>query len=689
MAKVYPPISVIEKQRVQPTEGEWVLLRFLDNNYGDDYEVFFQPFLNEARPDIVVMRKGGGVVIFEVKDWDLANYRSDQHGNWIVVKTGGRMSNTPIRQVYSYKEKLFSLNSEALLTQRTIEGKSKIWAVVNCAVFFHKSSKEKAIALCYPSCITKRNESFLRYIELLGDDSLTKRQIDGFFDRTFISRKSIFFTDDIYFDLLRLFKPDFHTLEQGIEYEMSEAQRILSESAAGARKRIKGVAGAGKSFVLARKAINAYKRTEAPVLILTFNITLKNYIHDLISEVRENFDWRYFHIENYHQLFNSMLDECNLSLMDIARKLWPRKYGYNEQDADGVERVQFSEEELEAMYADFSAFQGQKSNITKYSAILIDEAQDYREEWVRIIMEYVADDNAEIVAFADEKQNVYERDLDENLFPVIPIARGPWDKSLNSTYRLNTEIAELAVDYQKYYFSKTYSLDAKIASARQLELLLGRAHIEYHYLGAELDTQIMETLVDFIRKVIKKQNLHSNDVSVLSSNIAMIRELSYLYKEHFNEDVNCMFESKEEFEKISNIQDKGKRDSAVKTIRRFRKVNFWQNRGGVSFSSIHSFKGLESPAIILIIGVNDFHETSNCNEAMLSTSSRELVYVGITRARNFLYVINVGDQNYNSFFNSDLAKEHISNVITSRKSEFEDTRLANALEYAFENKAYQ
>ena len=56
-------------------------------------------------------------------------------------------------------------------------------------------------------------------------------------------------------------------------------------------KKIAEVTGAGKTYVLAKRAVNEYVRTRRPVLVLTYNITLKNYIHDRISEVRETFDW--------------------------------------------------------------------------------------------------------------------------------------------------------------------------------------------------------------------------------------------------------------------------------------------------------------------------------------------------------------------------------------------------------------
>ena len=109
MAKLFPPTEVIKRMRPQPTEGEWTLLRFLVNNYDDQYEVYFQPFLNGDMPDIVLMRKGGGVMIFEVKDWDLTNYNIDKQGKWHVVANHATNYENPFNQVMRYKENLYNL----------------------------------------------------------------------------------------------------------------------------------------------------------------------------------------------------------------------------------------------------------------------------------------------------------------------------------------------------------------------------------------------------------------------------------------------------------------------------------------------------------------------------------------------------------------------------------------------------
>ena len=657
MATMFPSWDAINNGRPLPTEGERKLLEFLDDNYGPEYEVYFQPYFNEARPDVVVMRKGGGAMIFEVKDWKLSNYRSTPSGTWIVRANGNRMHNTPIRQVVSYKDKLYSLYSHELFERMTLKQMKECWGVITCAVFFHGSTENEVKNLCYPENISDGNRKFLKHIRLLGDDSLTKKTIDAIFDKSYLSRCSKYFDEALYSDLHCLFKPDTHTKEQGCKYELSDVQKRLAISEAGARKRIKGVAGSGKSFVLARRAVNAHKRTNGTVLILTFNITLINYLHDRISEVREDFDWKYFHLQNYHQLFNCMLQACSLSVVDIARMKFPELFtdddGEETGTADQPPSVTLSEAQLDAIYSDETLFKGHEKDLErfKYDVVLIDEAQDYQEPWIRIIMKYVATPDAEIVAFADEKQNVYEREVDTNRFPVIPVATGRWDQTLNTTYRLNTEIAELAVAFQKHFLSGRYVVDDRISPARQMMLLFERVHVEYHFYNGQLTKDKVLNIAKFIRGVMKRQSLPVNDVTILGANIEIVREVSEAYAKEYHENVNCMCETPEEYAKV------GGREREVKKVRRFKKVNFWQNTGAVSFSSIHSFKGLESPAIILIVGSGVKDSKGDQDAVKIAHANQELVYVGITRSRNYLYVINYGDESYNEFFNSNPVKE--------------------------------
>ena len=60
------------------------------------------------------MRKGYGVMIIEVKDWDLGLYELDDKKHWIL-KQNRAVLKSPIQQVIKYKENLFELHIDTLL----------------------------------------------------------------------------------------------------------------------------------------------------------------------------------------------------------------------------------------------------------------------------------------------------------------------------------------------------------------------------------------------------------------------------------------------------------------------------------------------------------------------------------------------------------------------------------------------
>lgn len=142
------------------------------------------------------------------------------------------------------------------------------------------------------------------------------------------------------------------------------------------------------------RAVNAHKRHGGAVLILTYNLTLCMYIKDKISEVREEFSWSYFEIINYHKFMTFALNDAGIEI----------EIDENEENSESQLDVKY--------YSNTNVFSD--SNIwRKYDTILIDEVQDYKSEWLTIIKDNFLAKNGEMVIFGDEKQNIYDRKVDE------------------------------------------------------------------------------------------------------------------------------------------------------------------------------------------------------------------------------------------------------------------------------------
>jgi hypothetical protein len=626
MALLSPTLEVIKRQKVQPTEGEWTLLNFLLDNLDDTYEIYFQPFLNGDNPDFAIMRKESGVLLVEVKDWNLQHYYVDENTKWRLFKDNAYLK-SPLSQVENYKENLFKLHIEELFL-KNIKNKNH-WATVNCAVYFHNATEQQLTNFILSDFQTDTKEKnynyyrkFVSYFGLLGNNSLNKNRIDTLFTKFWLNKKSNYFDETLYNSFYRYLKAPVHQLEEGIKINYTKEQQELIRSEIRPRRKIKGVAGSGKTLVLAKRAVNAHIRTGSKILILTFNLSLKNYIHDRISDVREEFYWSSFYITNYHHFFKTQANNYNLEIHNLTA------------------------------WQDTKFFEGVKNNIHKFDVVLIDEIQDYRQEWLDIISTYFMHDDTEWIVFGDDKQDIYQRKL------VVRNIPGVWNKSLDNSFRFTGAIANIAIKFQKSFFDKIYELD-DIKTMSQIDF--ETRTIEYH----SFKIFTIKNLFDTVYSVLEKNKIHSSDAGILCSKVEILREIDFLIRTVKNEKTATTFESQEEFDSIKTDEtkkliEKGIAEDEIKfkinkamqnkleDIRKIKKNHFWMKTGTVKLSTVHSFKGWEIDTLFLFIE-NEETEFTNA----------ELIYTGLTRARKNLIVFNLGNTKFEDFFNNEIESKFV------------------------------
>lgn len=683
-------LDQLNRSVVEPEPGEVCLVNFLCNHLGEEYEIFFQPFLNGDRPDIVVMLKNYGVLLIEVKDWDLSNYRLDERKRWIVRANGAR-TKSPIDQVLQYKENLYNLHIPKLLESKIRN--YKCWAVVSCAVYFHCATTAQVHRLVVdPFKRDEKYQKFISYYDLIGNDSLTPTFFRSLLYKRYLStsrRQSLWFNDSLYTSFHRLLKPPYHSLEEGVVVQYTRDQNVLIESVA-REQRIKGVVGSGKTCVLAARAVSAHKRTGTRVLILTYNITLKNYIHDAISKVRADFPWDGFYITNYHNFIKHELNNIGVKL-EI-----PPEY----QDMSDEQRSEYWEAQY---FSNISLFAARTGETHKYEVILIDEVQDYRYEWLEVLKHCFLKQGGEYVLFGDEKQNIYDLELSERDVRTN-IKQRP--TRMKQTFRLNQALADTTLDYQKRFMGTKYVLDNDIIVQRELSYGL----IEYKEPSETDANSIIILIIDFLAR----SGSHPNDMAILGFSIDRLREIDCLYRHITGNHTTTMFETEEILRKLiiehsrtpdcirqgcrlikkqmSDTEavnslinlwvltdlmrsypngaltarfntrcDKYKAEpnavrewtcrndvtdllkmktkevkEKIRDVRNNKKFHFWGNAGTSKISTIHSFKGWEVET--LVVCVDPQYESGD-----FSCSFDELIYTGFTRARTNLLLINCGN----------------------------------------------
>lgn len=606
MAILYPTLEQIDSLKVKPTDGERKLLHFLNSGLDDTFEVYFQPYLNGDNPDIIILRENSGVMIVEVKDWHLESYELSPNRHWQLKNVNNPLGKkqivkSPIQQVFEYKENLYNLHIDTLLEKRIKN--PKFLSIVTCAVYFHNASKNQI-----DNFLTEGNQDkesylkFLSHFEIMGFDSLTIDNFQKIISKRWLDRKSYLFDEDLYNSFKRYLKPPTHSIEQGKAIIYTDEQQRIIESKAGSHQKIKGVAGSGKTLALAKRAVNAHLRHRGEVLILTFNISLRNYIHDRISEVRENFEWKNFTILHYHHFIKAHNNNVNFVKIDDAETTNP--------------------------------------NGITFQTIIIDEVQDYQKEWISNVKRFLSKDG-EFVVYGDEKQNIYQRTLEEKK-PYTSIG-GQWN-ILKKSFRITTDIANLATQFQRTFFSEKYDYDEIIVQRSLFDSSL----IKYFY----LDTADIPTIMKIYNSIITETATHDNDVCFQSSRVEILRLIDKDIRDRLHKKTNTMFESLEVYEKLkSDFTKDGKTNEEklkmeLEIVRRNKKFNFWMNSGTTKLSTIHSFKGWEISTLFLLV------EDESDEEFKFTTD--ELVYTAITRCRQNLVIINIGNRRYDGFFKSTI-----------------------------------
>ena len=584
----------------------------LQNILSVDDIMYIDPVINEVTVDFIIVRPNRGLLLLNVFEENIDNCQLSKDGKEISVLD----ENGVVAKTYQSPIELINLCQISIkdgieeLLMSTIEN-SRNFGLIKKVVVFTANGNNKVRDFFGIS------GEQINYTYLFGNEFISMKNVSqGLYTQVGLINTSSFFDDAVKRKIAKILSPSWHSYQEGktgIEPKGAQRELVISRNT---QQKISGVAGSGKTHVLAARAVNAMKRTGGDVLVLTFNITLANYLKYRLSELREDFSWEKIDIYPYHQFFRIRASECQLHV-----------------DFGAYDRLSFFE----------------NSTIHKrYSAIFVDEVQDYTTEWLRIVMQNFLLPNGEFVVFGDPKQNVYHRPLDSNGDIRLGVIGGVWNKELSTGRRFtNPRLASLATSFQTRFLSNQ-PVDT-INTTSQFESKLNFQIVTYFNIRGSFT---MENLVLKLMEIIKNSNNEPKDFVVLASYSKLLQTIDSKYREKTGEKTEVTFVSTEQYERLKqlhNVSDKHpaswKFNRDYEALGRTRKQLFTTDKRCLKLSTIKSFKGWESSCVIIIL-VDEFNPKVACNMPM----DPEMLYTAITRARESLYIINIGNETYDKFF---------------------------------------
>lgn len=580
---ISPPLNQLDDLRQPLTEGERIVFDLFNEHLPVEWEIYIQPHLNGLRPDFVLLHPTAGIAVFEVKDWNLqamkysVEKRIDKSPILLGEKDGRRFSlqnQNPIEKIYRYKQETHELYCPR------IDGKAG-FSVITAGVIFPFARDEDVKKLFSASMQYRRMSEYPRYYPLTGADSVQSGDISAVFPES-IRKFSKFMSEDIAKDLRNwLVEPDFSaTQRQPIELDQAQLSLVKSRTMKTGYRRIKGPAGSGKSLILAARAAELLGQGKT-VLVITFNITLVHYLMDIAvrwpqsaGKTRTHITWM-----NFHYWCKMICLENDFETE--YKNLW-------RGDAKHVLDV-----ELPSLTSSVLDNLGQ---VNRYDAVLVDEGQDFLPGWWNTLRK-VCKPEGEMLLVADATQDIYDTAnswTDEAMRGAG--FRGAWSE-LNISYRLPT----LALEYSRKF----------------AEEFLPKETVD---LPVPLQSDLFESCTLKWIQTSREEAARVCREELFSLSINADPELLSI------PDITFLSDStKSGIEVVREVGAKGVRAvhtfSEDERVSRRMKMGFYMGDSRIKATTLHSFKGWESRAIVIFIGHS------------VDKKSLALIYTGLTRLK--------------------------------------------------------
>ncbi len=422
--------------------GERRVLHQLKRCLEDDYIVWHDiPIGPKARqPDFVILSPRWGVLLLEVKDWRYATLRpATRDAVQLRTPRGPVTAPHPLRQARDYAMELVDLMSAdpALVhADGPFAGRLLFpygWGVVMASLRQADVAGSDFEALFPPERTLLRDE--------LDDDTLDpgafQRRLWGMFTVSYPHTLTLPQRDRIRWHLfpeLRLQQqasfdfdapaepaalPPLPDLLQVMDLQQEQVARTLGEG----HRVIHGAAGSGKTMILIFRAqfLAAAARADQPILVLCFNRTLADRIEQLLRQ--RGVDER-VQVRTFHAWCQDMVRSYQLG---VPREL--KGDAYFQALAGAVERA---------------VDQGRVPG-GQYTALLIDEAHDFEDAWLRMAARMVSPATNSLLVLYDDAQSIYQGRRRKFNFASVGIEARGRTSILRLNYRNTAEVLALAM----------------------------------------------------------------------------------------------------------------------------------------------------------------------------------------------------------------------------------------------------
>lgn len=590
------------------TQGErkvFSLLKQLPNSCLVYYEMVIGE--RDRRPDFVVIDTKRGITIFEVKDWGIDTIVGAYPKTFEIASKQNRTMKqlNPEHKIKLYLEDL----REQLSTQEILcDEKGRLNTEIRYYVVFPNMTKDDFTGACLSKVV---NPNFVLFKEDVKNFETFKSKYDNNYKeldiplspqkwnaiRVALFPELIISGTEQWFTANKSKGPVVSESNNSAEFGLDILQEQVAKSLGTGPRFLHGIAGTGKTLILLfhakLMAANGLASGQSPkILVLCWNISLAQYMRHAYKSIQ---------IPNAGEIEIIHFSAFARRIIKSSPGIYfprPTDPDFDIKLTDALNRVTVKP-------------------IQKYDIVYVDEAQDFRKDWIKFIFENLlygqqANDKNLVIA-GDYAQHIYKyRDFAESsgfTWKSIGIPMVGRTRTLKKIYRNSARVWSFAAAFMgniNQYYKEDQDTKIEFAPKRGF------------------DPQLIKC-----KSIEEQVNKAVEIVSQLSEHGYSPRNAMILYRWATYKGYPVIQNL------VAKLNQKGIRNQWI-TEDNEKKATFEWGEESVKISTVHSAKGMDAP-VVIILGAETFRQDDDDFDA-----EEKLMYVALTRSREFLVVLYTG-----------------------------------------------
>lgn len=611
------------------TPGERRLGQRLEEKLPDEcllwYDVPIAP--HRLHPDFIILHPGRGLFILEVKDWKIDQIQKvTPEKVELITQDGVKKVKHPLEQARNYILAVKDmLEKDTLLVQKVGDYQGNLLIPYGYGVVFPNISRKvfndsdltqvfaENLVICKDEIMEDvREEDFQQRLWDLSiyrfGETLTSHQIDRIrwhiFPEVRINTKQLSLFD------VEIPVDPVSKVSQQVEIPdilriMDLQQEQLARSLGDGHRIIHGVAGSGKTMILAFRCQYLAQVGSKPILVLCFNVSLAARLRQMILDkdlghrviVRHFHGWCMDKLKQYH----------------IPRP--------SSQEYQGEAYIE------ELVQRVITSVDAQLIPAGEYDAVMLDEGHDFKPEWLKLTAQMVNPETNSLLVLYDDAQNLYGEKRSKNFsFKSLGIQAQGRTTILKLNYRNTEQVLRVAYEFAKEVMTPIDGDDDQVKLVEPTSA--GRQGV----IPNLIKLPSFKHEVDYLAEKVKLLNLQG----VPWNEIAIVYRVKFMGDRIYHD--------------FRQMQIPVEWVNASSDSR-----HYHPNEDSIKLITMHSSKGLEFP----VVCVPGLGYMPNKDQSMLEEA--RLMYVAMTRAIDQLIVTS----HRQSLFTERLEKAVIKAITVS------------------------